>query len=64
MTRFSMRSRDFGLTYADAQNTTKEEIYVALQLKVLNDEMVEALMLCKEIGHQTGKRHYHAYIIM
>ena len=59
---FSMRSRDFGLTYADARDTTKEDVYSFLQLVVINNVAVDRVMLCEEVGHQSGLRHYHAYV--
>lgn len=62
MVSFTMRSRDFGLTYPNAEETTKEEVYAALQLIVVGGIGVTKLMLCEEIGHLRGRRHYHAYI--
>lgn len=62
MVNFSLRSRDFGLTFADARETTKEEVYSSLQLITIGGRIVDRLMLCEEVGHMTGRRHYHAYI--
>lgn len=63
MAKFTMRSKDFGLTYADAQSVTKEELYCELLNLILeNENKVVDLMVCEEIGHKTGKRHFHAYI--
>lgn len=59
---FRMRSRDFGLTYADARDTTKEDIYTQLQLLVINDVGVDRCMVAEEVGHISGLRHYHCYI--
>lgn len=62
MVRFSLRSRDFGLTYADARDVSKEDLYTHLQLLVINDAIVEKLMVAEEVGHERGRRHFHCYI--
>ena len=62
MVNFSLRSDCFGLTYADAKNTEKHLVFEHLCELVLKDAKTTDVMLCEEVGHKTGKRHYHAYV--
>lgn len=62
MVKFSLRSRDFGLTFADAKETTKPQVFEALHELVFSGVEVVDLLVAEEIGHKTGKRHYHCYI--
>lgn len=59
---FRKRSCEFGLTYADAQGTVKDMIFEALRLTDLGGCKPDMVMICEEVGENTGKRHYHGYI--
>lgn len=60
--KFSKRSNEFGLTYADAGRTVKEMMFEVLRLTDIAGVKPDMVMLCEEIGENTGRRHYHSYV--
>lgn len=60
--KFTRTAKDFGLTYAEAGQTDKLGIYHDLSMLMIGGEMADKIMLCEEVGHKSGRRHYHAYI--
>ena len=62
MVTFNLRAKEFGLTYPEAAETTKEQVFQALLNTLVPNAVVEKVMVCEEVGHTCGRRHYHAYI--
>ncbi|ORX63908.1 hypothetical protein BCR32DRAFT_287451 [Anaeromyces robustus] len=60
--KFTRRSNEFGLTYADAFGTVKDMVFEVLRLTDIAGTKPDMVMLCEEIGENTGKRHYHSYV--
>lgn len=62
MAKFSFRSKDFGLTYPEAANVEKAQLFEGLYNLVIRGAKVDMLMVSEEVGHQSGRRHFHVYI--
>lgn len=62
MVNFTKRAKEFGLTYADACGTTKDLMFDYLINMEIRDIKADKVILAEEIGHKSGKRHYHGYI--
>lgn len=59
---FKLRSKDFGLTYADARDVSKLDIFEYLHELVIRSNKVKHVMVCEEVGKTSGLRHFHAYV--
>lgn len=62
MVIFSRRAQEFGLTYADARDVYKDDVFNFLLHNNLGTAEVVKCMVCEEVGHITGKRHFHCYV--
>ena len=61
--RFIKRGKEFGLTYPEMKDVTKEELYNWLRLGVeVRGTKIDKIMFCEEIGEINGRRHCHAYV--
>lgn len=62
MVYFSKRSKEFGLTYPEADGTTKDLMFDYLVNLEVRDIKPDKVLLAEEVGHKRGRRHYHVYI--
>lgn len=62
MVNFTKRSKEFGLTYADAYGSTKDLVFDYLKNMEVATLKADMVLLAEEVGHSTGKRHYHGYV--
>lgn len=59
---FKMRSKDFGLTYPDARDVGKLDIFEYLHELVIRSNIVKRVMVSEEVGKSSHLRHFHCYI--
>lgn len=59
---FKLRSKDFGLTYADARDVSKLDIFETLHELVIRQVKVKRVMVCEEVGKTSHLRHFHCYV--
>lgn len=62
MSTFKLRSKDFGLTYPDARDVSKLDIFETLHELVIRSNKCKRVMVCEEVGKSSGLRHFHAYV--